>query len=262
MAQGGLGRIFKRRDAKLLAVLLTGLLAAVFPAPGQTGGQSPAEGQASAPFDMTGYWVSGITQNWRLRMVTPPRGDYIGIPLNMEAKKVADVWDPARDETAGNQCKGYSAAAIMTNPERLHIAWQDAATLRMDIDSGTQTRLFHFGNWRSPGGAPSWQGDSVAKWSARTALADPSSPQARALKVTTTNLRPAYLRKNGVPFSAKATLTEYFDVFQEPEGDAWMIVTSVVDDPVYLDNPWIVSSQFKKETNASGWDPTPCSSRW
>jgi len=150
----------------------------------------------------------------------------------------------------------------MTNPERLHITWQDANTMRMDIDAGTQTRLFHFGNWKSPGGPATWQGDSVASWSARTERAAASAPSARALKVTTTNLRAAYLRKNGVPFSATATLTEYFDTFREPEGDTWMIVTSVVEDPVYLDNPWIITAQFKKQADATGWDPTPCSSRW
>jgi hypothetical protein len=265
----GLVLIFKRRDTKLLSVLLAGLWIAAFPAQAQRDGQGgrgaqPPAGtaQAEAPFDVTGYWASVITQNWRLRMVTPARGDYIGIPLNVEAKKVADAWDPAKDETAGNQCKGYTAASIMMNPEHLHVSWQDANTLRMDIDEGSQTRLFHFGSWKSPGGAPGWQGDSVAEWSARTSLSEASSPAARGLKVITTNLKPGYLRKNGVPFSAKATLTEYFDVFTEPDGDTLLIVTSEVRDPVYLDNPWIVTAQFKRRADASGWDPTPCSSRW
>jgi hypothetical protein len=89
-----------------------------------------------------------------------------------------------------------------------------------------------------------------------------SSPKARSLKVTTTNMRPGYLRKNGVPFSAAAVLTEYFDVFQEPEGETWMTVTTMVQDPVYLENPLILSAQFKKQSDASGWDPTPCSTKW
>jgi hypothetical protein len=228
---------------------------------GGRGGPPPAA-RADAPFDLTGYWVSVITQNWRLRMVVPAKGDYAGIPLSPEAKKVADTWDPAKDEAAGEQCKGYSAATIMTNPERLHITWQDDSTLRMDIDAGTQTRLFHFGNWKSPGGAATWQGDSLASWSARRQLADAASPQARSLKVVTTNMRQGYLRKNGVPFSANATLTEYFDVFREPQGETWMIATTVVQDPVYLENPLILSAQFQKQADASGWDPTPCSSRW
>src|ERR1700722_4653839 len=186
MGVSGKGRISKHRVIKPLAIALIGLLAPIFPALAQRGGRgepAPAAGQADAPFDITGYWASVITQNWRLRMVTPARGAYIGIPLNEAAKKVADAWDPAKDEAAGAQCKGYSAASIMTNPEHLHITWQDANTLHMKIDEGTQTRLFHFGNWKSPGGDPTWQGDSTATWSARTERARPSTPGARALRV-------------------------------------------------------------------------------
>lgn len=254
-----------RRLLRLLPVVLAGLLGFSLDARGQRAGGPPGPlptAQASAPFDMTGYWVSVITQDWRLRMVMPPRGDYMGFPMTVEAKKVADAWDPARDEAAGEQCKGYGAAGIMRSPGRLHITWQDANTLRIDIDSGMQTRVFHFGAWKSPGGRPTWQGDSVATWSPRRVLAAPSSPRARSLKVVTTNLRPAYLRRNGVPYSGQTTLTEYFDVFAEPNGEALMIVTTVVDDPIYLYNPLVVASQFEKEAEGSKWDPAPCSTKW
>lgn len=224
--------------------------------------QIHAQGQAAPPIDLTGYWVSVITQNWRLRMVTPAKGDYIGIPLTADAKKVADAWDPAKDEAAGNQCRSYGAAAIMTLPERLHITWQDDNTLRMDIDAGTQTRLFHFGNW-TPAGKPTWQGDSIASWVARRGPEiPPSSAKAKYLKATTTHMLPGYLRKNGVPYSANAMLTEYYDVFQETNGDIWMIVTTTVEDPVYLQNPLILTAQFKRQADASGWEPTPCSAKW
>jgi hypothetical protein len=261
---GRWGRVFRQCDRQVTAVLLAALFAAVVPAHGQRGvrGGPPPTAQADAPFDLAGYWVSVITQNWRLRMVVPARGDYIGIPLNEASKRIADAWDSAKDEAAGNQCKGYNAAIIMTQPERLHVTWQDANTLRMEIDAGTQTRVFHFGEWKSPGGPATWQGDSAATWSARRQLADPSGPKARSLKVITTNMRPGYLRRNGVPYSATAKLTEYFDVFQEPNRETWMIATTVVEDPIYLDNPLILSAQFKKQADASGWDPTPCSTKW
>jgi hypothetical protein len=251
--------------SRFLPVVLVGLVVAPIEAQGQRGGGPggpPPTGQSSAPFDMTGYWVSVITQDWRLRMVVPPRGDYMGFPMTPEAKKVADAWDPAKDEAAGEQCKGYGAAGIMRHPGRLHVTWQDTNTLRMEIDAGTQTRVFHFGEWKPPGGAATWQGDSVAAWAPRRVLAAPSSPKARTLKVVTTNMRPAYLRRNGVPSSGQATLTEYYDVFQEPSGDALMILTSVVDDPIYLYNPLVVASQFKKEADGSKWEPTPCSTKW
>lgn len=219
--------------------------------------------RTAAPVDLSGYWVSVITQNWRLRMVTPAKGDYMGIPLTPAAKQLADTWEPSKDEAAGNQCKGYGAALIMTLPERLHITWQDEQTLRMEIDAGTQTRQFHFGAWKSPGGKATWQGESVAEWEARRGPGiAPSTTQAKYLKVITTRMLPGYLRKNGVPFSERAVLTEYYDAIQEPDGAQWLIVTTTVEDPVYLDNPLMLNAQFRKQPDAAGWDPTPCSARW
>ena len=227
--------------------------------------------RAAAPYDVTGYWVSVITQNWRLRMVTPARGDYVGLPLTMEAKKIADAWDPAKDEAAGNQCKGYGAATIMTRPERLHVTWQDENTLRMDIDAGTQTRVFRFGGGlvssggqpAAAGGKPTWQGDSTAAWAPRRGPGiAPSTVKARYMKVATTNMLPGYVRQNGVPYSANAALTEYYDLIQEQDGAVMLIVTTVLDDPLYMDNPLIMMAQFKKQADAAGWDPTPCSARW
>jgi hypothetical protein len=250
-----------RRSTRLLLAAVVGLLTMQVHAQGQGGPSSSA--RATAPFDLTGYWVSVITQNWRFRMVTPAKGDYLGIPLTADAKKAADAWDPAKDQAAGNQCRSYGAATIMTLPERLHITWQDDNTLRMEIDAGTQTRLLHFGNWTPAGGKPTWQGDSVASWVARRGPGiPPSTPKSRYFKVTTTHMLPGYLRKNGVPYSENAVLTEYYDLFQETSGDVWLIVTTTVEDPVYLENPLILTAQFKKQVDASGWDPTSCSAKW
>ena len=150
----------------------------------------------------------------------------------------------------------------MTAPERLHIVWQDDNTLQMDIDAGTQARMFHFGAWSPETGAKSTrQGDSVATWESRE-RDQRRNPKAKYLKVTTTHMLSGYLRKNGVPYSENAVLTEYYDVFQEPTGEQWMIITTEVRDPKFLDRPFILSAQFKKQADASGWDPTPCSSRW
>jgi len=66
-----------------------------------------AQAQAAAPIDLTGYWVSLVTDNWTYRVITPPKGDYQYLPLNAEARSIADAWDPAKDEAAGEQCKGY-----------------------------------------------------------------------------------------------------------------------------------------------------------
>jgi hypothetical protein len=214
--------------------------------------------RASAPYDPTGYWVSVITQNWRLRMVPPARGEYIGIPISAAGKKIADAWDPARDEATGNRCAAYGPPAIMTQPMRLHITWQDDSTLRMEMDAGQQTRSFHFGS-RTPQSRKTREGHSVARWQARRAG---SRETARYLRVTTNNMIGGYLRKNGVPYSDSATLTEYYDVFPEADGTTLMVVTAVMEDPVYLEQPYITASHFKKEQDASKWDPTPCSAAW
>jgi hypothetical protein len=215
-------------------------------------GQAPPAGTAksSAPIDLTGYWVAFVTEDWRFRMITPHKGDYQPVPMTPEARKVADAWDPAADEAAGNQCKSYGAAAIMRIPARFHITWQDDNTLRVESDAGMQTRVFHFESSTSAAGERTWQGYSAAQWER------PSS-----LKVTTGNMRGGYLRKNGVPYSENASVTEYFEVAPHPNGGEVLLVTTIVTDPQYLQQPFIVSSQFKKEEGASKWDPTPCTAR-
>jgi len=248
----------------LLAGMTAGLLfhSGAFAQAGRGQGGPPSDAKSTAPFDMTGYWVSVITQNWRLRMVTPARGDYLGIPMTPAAKRVADAWDPAKDEAAGNECKSYGAPGIMNLPERLHIMWPDGNTLRTEIDSGMQTRLFHFGDWKSSGGKATWQGDSAAAWVSRRGQGiPPGTPKSKYLKVTTTHMLPGYLRKNGVPYGENAVLTEDYDFMHEQAGDEWRILPSVVEDPIFLENPLILSAQFKKQADGSGWDPTPCSAR-
>jgi hypothetical protein len=89
-----------------------------------------------------------------------------------------------------------------------------------------------------------------------------TGPKYGDLKVVTTHIRPGYLRKNGVPYSASATMTEYWDLNQEPDGEQWIVVTTLVDDPVYLQLEWATALHFKKEQNGAKWDPTPCSARW
>jgi hypothetical protein len=260
--------VSKNRSTRLLVIAIAGLVGeqAYLDGQGRSGQPAPTP-KAAAPIDLTGYWVSLITEDWRYRMVTPAKGDYLSVPMTLEARKVADSWDPAKEEAAGNQCKGYGAPAIMRLPGRLHITWQDDHTLRADTDAGTQTRLFHFGEWKAPAGEPTWQGDSVAQWETPRVgrgMPPPEPGQVKSgnLKVTTTHMRAGYLRKNGVPYSADAVLNEYYDIIRERNGDQLLVVTTVVQDPKYLQQPFITSSQFKKQADATGWDPTPCSSKW
>jgi hypothetical protein len=237
---------------------------------------APPAPRAAAPIDLTGYWVSIVTQDWRWRMVTPAKGDYQGIPITPEARKIADAWDPATDEAAGEQCRSYGAPALMSVPGRLHITWQDENTLKIETDAGLQTRLLHFGAYQAPANTPrTWQGVSVAQWQTpranvplllrpaeRTADASPARPSGGSLRVVTTNLRSGYLRKNGVPYSENAVLTEHWDLYKRTNGEEWLTITTQVDDPQYLRNPRLAAPVFRKEASNAKWDPVPCSARW
>ena len=257
----------RRTRDRAFSIGAAGLVIALLAMDGEGQGQGranqpPPSPRAAAPFDPTGYWSSLITQNWRLRMVPPAKGDYIGIPISAAGKKAADAWDQAKDQAAGNQCKAYGAPGLTNLPTHLRMTWQDDHTLRVDTDYGTQTRLLHFGNWTPPEPRRrSWQGNSVAVWASRRGGRG-GAPSARYLRITTADLLSGYLRKNGVPYDENASLLEYVDLFKEPNGAAIIVWTAVVDDSVNLETPYIISSQFTKQPDASAWDPTPCSAGW
>ena len=236
---------------------------------GRAGGRGAPPGppptpQAQAPIDLTGYWVSVVTEDWRWRMLTPQKGDYASVPLNAEGQRVAGMWDLEKDKGDGNLCRAYGAAGLLRLPLRIHITWQDANTLKLETDSGQQTRLFLFAPPTGVAGERTWQGRSIARWFKQQQLEGlgfggrGGSLAGGNLRVTTTNMRSGYLRKNGVPYSEDAMLTEYFNRHDEPNGDRWITVTRVVEDPKYLTMPFITSESFKKEPDASKWHPTPC----
>ena len=257
-------------------LLLSARFAAQRPATAQAG--APGSARTAAPDDYTGYWVSEVTEKWRFRMLVPDKNDYIQVPLNPEGRRVAALWDPAKDEASGEACRSYGAAALLQVPGRLHITWQDDNTLRLDTDSGTQTRLFRFAGSPPANEKPSWQGYSAAAWGGdeprdrrdgqggpvqdkegRLVVAEGQQRTADYLQVVTTRMRPGYLQKNGVPYSANAVVEEYFDVFSDPyTKNTWLGVTTMVNDPQYLIEPLIMHAHFKKLPDASGWDPTPC----
>jgi hypothetical protein len=252
-------RSTKSRLGHKILVLLVFLLPGSLAAQRGRGGGAPANPRQNAALDLTGYWVSVITEDWKFRMVTPNKGIYETLTLNAEGRRVGDTWDPAKDEAAGEQCRAYGAANIMRLPGRLHITWQDDNTLKIETDTGTQTRIFHFGSAQPPAPEPSWQGYSQAQW--EYAAGGGAGPRTGNLKVVTTNLRPGYVRKNGAPYSAKASMMEYYDLNTLPDGDQWLTVTTRVEDPVYFTRPLLTSSDFKKLANANGWNPTPCSAK-
>ena len=203
------------------------------------------------------------------------------IPYTVAGAQAAMKWDPARDEAEGHACKAYGAGGIMRQPTHLRISWQDDHTLKVEADYGTQTRFFHFGPPVSegrldysnatffparpatldpPAGTePSVQGYSIAQWTIMGGAGN--IERGGNLKVLTSRLMPGYYWKNGMPYTANATLTEYFRTMELPDHSQWIRYTQIANDPEYLTQPWIVNYAFKKLPDASKWKPTPCSVR-
>jgi hypothetical protein len=229
----------------------------------QRGAPPPALApRAAALIDVTGYWVAIVDQDWRWRMITAPVGDVAGIPVNAAGRKLAEAWDPAKDQADGKQCKAYGAGGLMRIPTRLHIYWTDDATLAIDTDAGQQQRLLHFGG--TPQGEASLQGYSAANWYKEaqkagfgppTGLAQPG--KGGTLKITTSHLSAGYLRTNGVPYSEQTTMVEWLDRVDD-EGLSYLVLTSVVKDPMYLSDSYVTSYEFKREPDAAKWHPQPC----
>ena len=247
------------------------------PPGGRAGGPPPpANARQAAPVDLTGNWVSVITEDWRFRMMTGAKGEVTGLPVTAAARAAADAWDPAKDEAEGLQCKAYGAPSLMRLPGRAQISWQDDNTLKIDYDTGQQTRLLRFGGAEAATAEPSWPGYSVAEWEREAVPVSGVSgggfgraggprfggpAPTGSLKVVTTRLRPGYLRRNGVPYSGNTVLTEYFNHRVLPSGETWFTVVAVIEDPVNLTGPLVLSSDFKKEPDGSKRMPMPCSVR-
>jgi hypothetical protein len=228
------------------------------------GGQAgpPASPKAAAPIDITGTWVPLITEDWRVRMVTPKKGDYESVPISPEGRKVADAWDPAKDETAGQPCKAYGAPAVMRIPGRIQISWENDTTLKLETEAGQQSRHLQFipPTQQPPAAPPSLQGVSVASWE----LVGGRGARAGNLKVVTRNLTPGYLRKNGVPYSANAVVTEWIDLIGSAPPDnktTYLVVNTEVYDPLYLTQPFVTSTHFRKLPANTLLKPEACTAR-
>lgn len=226
--------------------------------PGGAGSPAPTP-RAGAPFELEGYWISVVNEDWMFRMVTPPAGEYGGVPLNRAGRELADGWNPDTDEQSGELCRAYGAPALLRIPGRIRFEWQDDDTLVLQTEAGEQTRTLEF--LGAAGGSATRQGVSLARWE----LAGGTRGERHGnLRVETVNLLPGYLRKNGVPYSENARMTEFLSVYPAPNGDTWLVVTTEIEDPLYLAQTFVTSTHFKKLAEPDGsryWQPEPCSTR-
>ena len=277
-----------RRWARIAVIAVTAAIAVpdVLPAAGQQPAAPPPPGRATdtraprpadsvplngrqgAPVDLTGYWVSVVTEDWQWRMVTPMKGDYSSVPLNDASRRVADTWDPSKE----NACEAYGVGGLLRIPGRLHITWEDGQTLKIETDAGQQTRRLRFDPAARPPATRTLQGFSKAEWKGVAGegpcgfegigpctppAGPPPKPKWLPLKVVTTQVRPGWLRRNGVPYSDRAVITESFMRFEAGD-QPWFTVMTIVDDPVYLTQPFITSTNFKREADGSKWKPASC----
>jgi hypothetical protein len=180
----------------------------------------------------------------------------------------------------GERCRVYAAGGSLRVPGRVNISWQDDNTLKVDLDAGTQTRLFHFNSTVPPNTPKSLQGYSVATWEGAGGGGGgrggggggrgggaPAAPATRwgSLKVVTTNLSGGYLLSSRNLYSENATLTEHFTRHSD-FGMEYFTVTALLDDPTPpggggggRGGPYsMTSSTFKKEPNNSKFAPTGC----
>ena len=261
MSAGPIGR------SGIALIVVTAALAITSEEPAAQQGRDAGPGAAASArtgafLDLTGQWVSVITEDWRWRMVTPPKGDTASVPLNPAGRKAADGWDLAADRARGAMCKAFGPPGLIRQPTRIRVQWENDNTLRLEFDAGTQMRRFHFAAAPTPA-TRSLQGHSTARWfrqpQNRGIFGRGGAARGGSLEVVTTNLTAGYLRPNGVPYSERTTVKEFFDSFTLPDNDGtWLIVTTVVDDPEYLTQEFVLSSQFKKESDTSKWSPRPC----
>ena len=208
-------------------------------------------------------------------MITPAKGDYANIPLNAAGRKIADAVGSGEGSGCRRSVPRLRRARdhARARPSADHLAGRQHAQDRdrcRDADAAAALRGAEHGA-PPAAGEPTWQGTSIARWEAPPrGLAGNTIPlglgaragtDSRTLEVVTTRIRPGYLRKNGVPFSADTTVTEYFDLFKDPDGVDWFVVTSIVRDPQFLNGPWVTTSHFKKERDGAKWTPTPCAAR-
>jgi hypothetical protein len=194
---------------------------------------------AAAQSELTGKWRGLFHEDYDHRIPGPELGDYTGIPLNEAGRLKARTWDASILSQPEQQARPHPAQYSMRGPASLRISEVvDPQTYR--VVAYTIAGLF--GNadrtiWMdgrphpSPRAAHTWNGFSTGEWIGRT------------LKVTTTHLKAAFLQRNGVPSSVQTRMTELIS-----RHGNYLLNTTIVEDPVYLDEPFVRTTNFL-------WDP-------
>lgn len=201
----------------------------------------------AAQIDFSGEWAPRMYEDQPERVPGPELGDYLGIPINDAARMRAETWDASIQTLPEWQCRPHSADYIWRGPSNLRI-WKEVDPVSREITAfhaewlrSVDRAIFLDGRPHPPEGAlHTWAGYSTAKW------------DGDILTITTTHLKEGYLRRNGLPRSDQATLTEHWI----RNGDFLTVVT-IVHDPVYLTEPFIRTTDYELNLHQQ-IPPYPC----
>ena len=202
----------------LLITLLTGF-----------GLSTASLGQDGAP-DFTGYWMWLPHEEFRMRLWGPEPGEIGGLPLNEKAINAAMTFDPNDYYKPENQCRNHGAAYVMRAPFARQFLYEDTDTLLIRIELEAQERKIYLDGRLPSSEEHTGLGHSVGSW------------KNEILTVTTTHMTPYYHRRNGVPYSENAVMTEHFLLHDSN----YLTIITKVDDPEYLSEPLVRSISFKK----------------
>ena len=197
--------------------------------------QIAAAGRVSAETDLSGEWVPRYHEDLPERIPGPALGEYHGIPLNDAARRRAESWSASMLSVLEHQCVPHPADYATRGPSHMRISkeidrrTQAVVAIRLHISAWANERTIWLDGRTHPPpyAAHTWQGFSTGVWNGNV------------LTVTTTHLKPAFVRRNGVPRSEGAVLREHFI----RHGNTLTHV-SVVQDPAYLTEPFIRSQNW------------------
>jgi cyclase len=213
----------RRFPANRRAAVVCALLAALFPR------------DAIAQRDLSGEWSGRYHEDQEHRIPGPALGDYTGLPINDAGRLKADSWDASILSLREHQAKPHPSTYSLRGPANIRIrkevdpVTQETIAYELFGTFGQATRLIWLdGRPHPPAYAPhTWAGFSTGRWAGDM------------LTVRSTHFKAGWLQRNGVAHSDQATMTEHFI----RHGDL-LTVISIVDDPIYLDEPLIRSSNW------------------
>ncbi len=201
----------------------------------------------SAQVDFSGEWAPRMWEDQPERVPGPELGDYLGIPINEAARLRAESWDASIQTLPEWQCRPHSADYIWRGPSNLRISKEvdpvsrEITAFHAEWLRSVDRAIYLDGRPRPPADAlHTWAGFSTAKW------------DGDVLTVTVTHLKEGYLRRNGLPRSDKATLTEHWI----RNGDLLTVMT-IVNDPVYLTEPFVRTTDYELDLRQQV-PPYPC----